>query len=106
MTAEPILTRRWRRARRLLAVARPRTALLLALVIGLPTLLLPRAMDDHWLHAHFGRTNRLALAHRPWWDLFSFYAGEESTRFLRDEGFAVWWTDEAVRIRFFRPLTS
>ena len=63
-------------------------------------------LDDHWLHAHLARTERVTPALRPWWDLFSFYVDAPSTRFLRDIGVAPWWSDEAVRIRFLRPLTS
>lgn len=39
--------------------------------------------------------------------LFDFYDGDPArTRWLMDQGMAVWWTDPTVRLRFLRPLTA
>lgn len=89
-----------------IASRRPWHFALAALALASPALFLPLALDDLWLRANLVRTPRLAPLLRPPWDLFSFYTEPEATRALRDLGVAPWWTDELVRLRFFRPLSS
>lgn len=44
-------------------------------------------------------------AHNPW-ELFSFADGDRArNREIMDFGLFPWWTDEGIRLRFFRPLS-
>jgi hypothetical protein len=76
-------------------------ALLLALLLSLPTLRLGFALDDH-LH--------LLILEGRWplggpWDLFRF-AGGAGMRRLVEEGPYPWWTLPGVSVSFWRPLSS
>jgi hypothetical protein len=90
-------------------LASPRLVLqVVALValLSIPTLFHGFMADDHALRGF--------LLHTPPWgqwaksplELFSFYDGDPARAgSLVDHGFAPWWTDPAVRIAFFRPLS-
>lgn len=71
-------------------------------------LLLGFQADDVW--------HQIFLERDPRWtpaipasrlDLFTFYPGDPAqNQWLIDQGIASWWSDPAVRIAFFRPLTA
>lgn len=80
--------------------------LLLVLVLGLavfmPTLAVPRHLDDHlqqaWLHGE-------AATRREPWDLYSWVKrGEVEAQIVN--GHIPWWTDRDLYIQLFRPLSS
>ena len=44
---------------------------------------------------------------RAWWDLFDFAGGDpEDVAALRSRGFLPWWSDDELRLRGLRPLSS
>ncbi len=44
---------------------------------------------------------------RAWWDLFDFAGGDPSdVAALRSRGFLPWWSDDELRLRGLRPLSS
>jgi hypothetical protein len=64
-------------------------------------------VDDYW-HRGFFRGDALwAHGEQPFWKMFSFFEGDPAAvvRF-RDLGLVPWWSDESVRISFFRPLSA
>lgn len=64
-------------------------------------------VDDLW-HRGFFRGDALwAHGKQPFWKMFSFFEGDPAAvvRF-RERGLVPWWSDESVRIAFFRPLSA
>ncbi len=95
-----------------------RTALLAALAVTLPTVLLPFYMDDYFhlmaAEAWLGRDPRpLDVYFRGFVDpfgflnLFGFFSGDtELTCSHLATGLIPWWTWPELRITFWRPLSS
>ncbi|HUQ01802.1 MAG TPA: hypothetical protein VM261_04865 [Kofleriaceae bacterium] len=81
--------------------------MLVGLALAAPALTADFSADDH-LHRVIARedTNFDGLKSRPF-DLFVFADGDAArTRTLRDDGVFPWWTDDDVKLAFFRPVTS
>lgn len=100
---------RWSRARR--ALARPSIILVCALagvLVFAQALGLGFQADDLWHQIYLTRHPRWAAAGVPSpLEIFTFYDGDPArTRFLMEQGVAAWWTDPALRVAFFRPLTA
>jgi hypothetical protein len=85
----------------------PRIAALAAALLALPSLFFGLHVDDLLqrciaLGCPVGPTSTL-----PWWKLFTFLDGDAAhTRALADLGVLPWWTDDGVRLSFFRPLAA
>jgi hypothetical protein len=93
---------RWLGARRA-----PWVVVIIGLALAAPALTADFSADDH-LHRVISRdaTHFDGLESRPF-DLFVFADGDAATtRTLRDDGVFPWWTDEEVKLAFFRPVTS
>lgn len=91
------------------ALARPGLDVFLVLagaLLASPALLNGWQVDDlfqRWILLKGGAWTGIAAT--PW-DLFSFIDGNpERNRRLIDIGIFPWWTDDALRVRFFRPLS-
>lgn len=90
-------------------LTRPQLPLFLALagvLLASPAVLSGWQVDDlfqRWILLKGGSWTGIAAT--PW-DLFSFIDGNpERNRRLTDIGIFPWWTDQGLRIRFFRPFS-
>jgi hypothetical protein len=90
-------------------LASPRAALVvvaIAVALQAPSLTTGFVADDH-LHQLVIRGDRtFAGLPKSRLDLFTFARGEESNRALMAEGMFPWTADPALRLAFFRPLSS
>lgn len=59
--------------------------------------------DDHF---HLFALGELPEAFRRQWNLFSFIHSTEEVQVLRKWGILPWWTSDAMRVDFFRPIPS
>lgn len=87
--------------------AAPWVVLALALALAAPALTADFTADDH-LHRVVSRaTPSLAGLHSRPLDLFVFATGAlDDATALRDSGAYPWWVDPALKLAFFRPLSS
>ncbi len=87
--------------------AAPWVVLALALALAAPALTGDFTADDH-LHRVVSRaTPSMAGLHSRPLDLFVFATGElDDATALRDSGAYPWWVDPALKLAFFRPLSS
>src|SRR5262245_41874240 len=78
--------------------------LLLGLVLALPALAAPLALDDLFhLAALEGRTP----APLRWWELFTFAPADPARRGLFVAGGVLpWWSAPDLKLAFWRPLSS
>ena len=97
------------RARELLARPGwgPRAAVFVALVLLIPSLFTGLLVDDLWHRIYLTRDPRWGPVPRAAWDLFAFYDSDAPRRdWMIEQGIGIWWTDPAIRLAFFRPLSS
>lgn len=85
----------------------PNRAFLLGLfvvgfVVFFPSIRTPYLLDDY---LHRAMANGVFPAHRGPFDLYDFVSGRDRALLL-ERGILPWWTDPALEIRFFRPLSS
>jgi hypothetical protein len=90
----------------LAAPAAPAAIIAVALLLSSGVLWLSVASDDHLLSLALDPQAGIRGLRRAPWDLFSFAKDADSVRALMEEGVFPWWSDPAVRINFFRPLSS
>jgi hypothetical protein len=91
----------WRRLGDVLRSPRaPELAALVALLLGLPSLLLGELLDDHLLRAMARNPDGPAA-----WDRFAFVRPGEAAE-LRERGWVGWWGDDDPEARLLRPLSS
>ena len=81
---------------------------LVAVLVGLPSLGGGLVIDDHWhritLASHDASWSVLA---KPWYELFTFSDGDPArTRRIVDLGLFTWWTDPRLTLAFFRPVAA
>ena len=85
----------------------PTAIVLLAVLVGLPSLAGGLAVDDHWHKIMLTPDPAWSRLTKPWYELFSFYDGNvERTHRILDLGLSPWWTDPEIRLAFFRPVTA
>ena len=78
----------------------------LATVLALPSLWVGLLLDDYWHYAVFRDVPILSEQSGPL-EMFSFVKGDpEHTRTLIDLGVCPWWTNEDLRLSFWRPVTA
>jgi hypothetical protein len=79
----------------------------IAALLSIPALFHGFLGDDHTLRGFLLGVPPWAEWAKPPLELFTFYDGDpERTRSLIHHGFSPWWTDSALRIMFFRPLSA
>jgi len=85
----------------------PLVVVVLAILLTLPSLWSGLLMDDyHHKLVMDDSDSPLRLLDSPL-DMFRFFPGDpERMKQLRDYGFVPWWTDEALKGAFWRPLSS
>ena len=81
----------------------PRLAVLLAIVLTLPSLGNGMFIDDYF---HRARAQGLDLIPRSRLDLFNFCTGKENLRILMELGILPWFASPDLKLAFFRPLTA
>jgi hypothetical protein len=81
--------------------------ILVGLALAAPALSGDFTGDDH-IHRVLQRTDLdVPGLHSRTLDLFNFISGDRNdTTRLRDAGFFSWWTDPAIKMSFWRPITS
>jgi hypothetical protein len=96
-----------RRFRSALAHALPYLVIVVGLALSAPAMTGDFTGDDH-IQRVFQRTDLdVPGLHSTTLDLFNFIRGDrDDTAHLRDAGFFSWWTDPAIRMAFWRPITS
>lgn len=95
------LAKRWLESRRL-----PAVAIVLGVVLSLPSLRIGLALDDLWHRSMLSGGQRWAPFQLGWSHLFDFVRGEpDELREFIDKGFGPWWATPGLRISFFRPLS-
>lgn len=62
-------------------------------------------VDDH-VHRYLARGETIPGGARGPWDLYRFTDGGAGFRSAIDSGLHPWWTDPALKLSFFRPVTS
>ena len=104
----PIVSRPVERLRAWLSSPRaPTVIVLLAVLVGLPSLAGGLAVDDHWHKIMLTHDPAWTSLTTPWYELFTFYDGDpERTHRILDIGFSPWWTDPELRLAFFRPMSA
>ncbi len=83
--------------------------IVIAIAIGLaaPALTADFTADDHLHRLLFREEPGIAGFHARPFDLFVFANGDaKDANLLRDAGVFPWWTDPALRLSFWRPLSS
>ena len=76
-------------------------------VLTLPSLWAGLYLDDYVLWATASGASALRDLFPPSLDMFAFIDGDPGrTRQMMDRGILPWWTFEAARLAFWRPLTS
>ncbi|MFI5297158.1 MAG: hypothetical protein ACHREM_03590 [Polyangiales bacterium] len=78
------------------------TILALGLVVFFPAMLAPFVNDDWW---HAAMVDGTYPVKRGPFDLYDFIRDGDHPA-MRAAGFLPWWTSPALRVRFFRPLSS
>jgi len=74
----------------------------LGFVVFFPSIRTPYLLDDY---LHRAMANGVFPVHRGPFDLYDFVSGRDRAQLL-EQGILPWWTDPALEIRFFRPLSS
>ncbi|MCA9714937.1 MAG: hypothetical protein H6713_15180 [Myxococcales bacterium] len=82
----------------------PGLALVVAALVAASTLGAGLVMDDVLTRARL-LGFATAWGASPWWDVFTF-ARPDLNAGLRDAGLHPWWSDPAVKMVFFRPLSA
>jgi len=86
----------------------PRFLLLIGVILTLPALFHDFEVDDHLQRLAVAGRGKLGFAHSHHvFELYTFFDGvPEHTRKFMDAGTVPWWSDPAVRVAFFRPISS
>lgn len=80
---------------------------ILAVLLGLPSLWLGWQLDDYVHRAALLGVERLPETLRSWWQLFAFIGGDPQANQLAIEvGDLPWWSSTSLRLSFFRPVTG
>jgi hypothetical protein len=80
---------------------------LVAVLVAMPSLGAGLAADDYWHKIVLTRDPEWASLTPRWYSLFTFYDGDPArTNVLLDIGMSCWWTDQSMRIAFFRPVSA
>jgi hypothetical protein len=90
------------------ALVHPRFAWVLGLIAFLahaPGLGAGYLIDDH-VHRYFAHGGAVPGGPRGPWDLYRFADGGAGVRSAIDAGLHPWWTSPALKLAFFRPVTS
>jgi hypothetical protein len=90
--------------RRLEARRAGHVIIMLALLLGLPSMASPLVMDEYAQLIHFRASKR---EDGPSFLVTAFvFAQPESNRWEMEHGTGVWWTAPGLKIAFFRPLAA
>ena len=81
--------------------------LVLAVLLGLPSLWLGWQLDDYIHRASLIGIEQFPEASRIWWNLFGFLDGDPTINQRYIEGGVLpWWSSPDLHLAFFRPVTG
>jgi hypothetical protein len=81
-----------------------RLAPFLGFLLTAPSFFTGYFADDHFYRQH--SIDKTIFNQRPVWDYFNFVSTDAETARFRERGILPWWTPDAFRLHFFRPITS